>query len=156
MTVPHRIVCHIKMAISGRTTPDMGWRRAPLAAAYAALRQRKEAWLKGPAGSRTGSLVPLLFSFRVPCVLCVLFSSSQASHKLQGLQLRSKACFWTVGLAIPPSTDGRLDLQPRRMLGPAGASLDKGGREVGKGACHRPDSFVPNASTSRRGNGWCR
>lgn len=22
--------------------------------------------------------------------------------------------------------------------------------------CHRPGSFVPNASTSPRGNGWCR
>lgn len=61
MTVPHRIVCHIKMAISDRARPDMGWRRAPLASAHAALRQGKEAWLKGPAGSRTGSGLPLLF-----------------------------------------------------------------------------------------------
>lgn len=63
MTVPHLIVCHIKMAISDRTRPDMGWRRAPLASAHAALRQgkEKEAWLKGPAGSRTGSGPPLLF-----------------------------------------------------------------------------------------------
>lgn len=59
MTVPQRIVCHIKMAISDRTRPDMGWRRAPLATAHAALRQGKAAWLKGPAGSRTGSGAPL-------------------------------------------------------------------------------------------------
>lgn len=107
MTVPHRIACHIKMAILDRTRLDMGWRRAPLATAYAALRQGKEAWLKGPAGSRTGSLAPCCFFRGALCALCVLSASSQASHKLQGLGLKLKACLGTVGLTIPPSTDGK-------------------------------------------------
>jgi hypothetical protein len=99
MTVPHRIVCHIKLAISDRTKPDMGWRRAPLAAAYAALRQRKE------ARRGLGQFWAPVVSFKVPCVcvLCVVAvvqSSSQASHKLQGLQLRSGVA---AGLPARPS-----------------------------------------------------
>lgn len=102
MTVQHRKVCHIKMAISDGTRPDMGWRRAPLAAAYAALRQRHG------SGSRTGS-GSLLFLSWVLCVLCVCCCCYllQARPKLQGLglklELRIKACL-TVGLTRPAAT----------------------------------------------------
>lgn len=83
MTVPHRIVCHIKMAISDQTRPDMGWRRAPPATAYAALRQGKEAWLQGPPGSRTGLWASPCCFFH-SCFVCFVLLSSRASHKLQG------------------------------------------------------------------------
>lgn len=147
MTVPHRIVCHIKMAISDRTKPDMGWRRAPLANAYAALRQGTEALLEGPAGSRTGSGAPVVVSFMVLCVLCVVAIVASKSHKLQGLQLVSvgrERAAGAVGSSIPAvaarqQRETRLDLQPRRMLGSAGAVLNKGRCQ---GACHRPDFFV--------------
>lgn len=79
MTVPHRIVCHIKMAISDRTRPDMGWRRAPLATAYAALRQGKErpgSRVRRGLGLALG--LPLLFSFRLLCMLCVAVVASKS------------------------------------------------------------------------------
>lgn len=128
----------------------MGWRRAPLATAYAALRQGKEAWhlAPGSGGVPDWLWAPAVSFFHGACLVCCFASSSRAGHKLQGLRLRSKALLPDCRL------DNReLDLQPRRMLGSAGAVLDKGVRQ---GACHRPDLPVPNASTSSRGNGWCR
>lgn len=84
MTVPHRIVCHIKMAISDGTKPDMGWRRAPLASDYAALRQGK----KRPGSRyRPGFLdlvlehPLLLFLDGALCACFVSLLSSQAKTK---------------------------------------------------------------------------
>lgn len=72
MTVPQRTVCHIKMAISDRTRPDMGWRRAPLATAYAALRQRQSGLAPGSGGVSDWFWAPPVVSFMVPLVLCVV------------------------------------------------------------------------------------
>lgn len=103
MTVPHRIACHIKMAISDQTRPDMGWRRAPLATAYAALRQGKDAWHLAQASGGVSDWLwaPAVSFFHGAC--CFVLSSSRAGHKLQGLRLRSKACCRAVGSTIENS-----------------------------------------------------
>lgn len=102
---------------------------------------------KGAAGSRTGSS-PLLFASR--CFVLFVLLSSRAGRP-QAPEAGAEVEAVPGGLLARPS---KIDLQPRRMLGSAGAVLDKGGRQ-GVGATDQT-CLYPMRRLGTRGNGWCR
>lgn len=163
------------MAISDGTKPDMGWRRAPLATAYAALRQGK-ARLKGPPGSRTGSgnpPSPVVVSFMVLalCALCRCYHRQQEKSQAPG------AAAWVDGVFLLPRLSARpcqrrrqtnkgetrLDPQPRRTDARPSSSGGSGAeqRTLPRWACHGPDfrlqcTMYPMRRLAHGENGWCR
>lgn len=125
MTVPQRIVCHIKTAISDQTRPDMGWGRAPLATAHAALRQAKRPGSRVRRGVGLALGPPLLvLSWCLLCfVLVVVATKSQApgaAAEVEGVLLdcrldhRDLGC-WTKEDARACATD-QTCLYPMRRL----------------------------------------